>query len=48
MVEAVSENKTEAPCCAGETEETCCEAETEAEATCCGETKKNVVPGRCC
>ncbi|HUV35157.1 MAG TPA: hypothetical protein VMW22_09480 [Candidatus Desulfaltia sp.] len=48
MVEAVSENKTEAPCCAGEAEETCCDAVTEAEATCCGETEKIVVPGRCC
>jgi hypothetical protein len=44
----VAEKKTETPCCAGGTEETCCEAENEAEAPCCEETTKTVVPGRCC
>jgi len=46
-VDTVSEKK-EAPCCAGDEGKTCCEAEEEAEACCCGETKKIVVPGRCC
>jgi len=49
MANAVSEKKTDAPCCAGEEEEeTLQEAEEEAEAGCCGETKRIVVPGRCC
>ena len=47
-VESVAEKKTETPCCAGETEEPCCEADNEAEAPCCGETTKTVVPGKCC